>query len=133
MTISSDIDNRRNKSLIVNNKSFLKEYALKNYNIYGSGIIVINLLLLNTDSLNDLNLIDHEQENSQEYTIQQPIAYIPKSSFWFKMISLKIKKKYKIDINTPENMDNKFFVVFVKDASIEYFSIYSLKLSINSI
>ncbi|BAZ46180.1 hypothetical protein NIES4102_32090 [Chondrocystis sp. NIES-4102] len=133
MTISSDIDNRKNKSLIVNNKSFLKEYALKNYNIYGSGIIVINLLLLNTDSLNDLNLTEHDQENGQEYTIQQPIAYIPKSSFWFKMISLKIKKKYKIDIHTPENMDDKFFIVFVKDASIEYFSIYSLKLSINSI
>ena len=44
------------------------------------------------------------------------------------MLNLKIKKKYQIDIQTDSQFDNKFLIVFVKDASVEKFSIYSLKL-----
>ena len=126
MTNSSPIDKRKNKSFVINNKLLLKQYALKNYEFYGRGIIVINLLLLNTDILNDIALIDHEPV--EDPTVHQPMSYIPKSNFWFKMLSLKIKKKYKIDIQAEKNFDNKFLVVFIKDASIEHFSIYSLKL-----
>ena len=75
-----------------------------------------------------LNLDDLELENSQELTVHQPIFYIPQVSFWFKMINLKIKKKHQIDIQQNASFNNKFLVVFIKDASIEHFSIYSIKI-----
>ncbi|MGL5938948.1 MAG: hypothetical protein ACRC2S_00955 [Waterburya sp.] len=126
MAIISDIDKRKNKSFVINNQSFLKQYALKNYEFYGSGIIVVNLLLLKTDILENLDWENYTPE--LEPTIHQPVAYIPEKNFWFKTINLKIKKKHQINIQSEDNLNNKFLVVFIKDASIEYFSIYSLKL-----
>ena len=126
---NTPIDKRKNKSFIINNKSLLKQYALKNQELFGRGIIVVNLLLLDTDITNATALIeDLAGEEPEEPTVHQPISYIPKSNFWFKMLSVKIKKKYKINIQSEKNFDNKFLVVFIKDASIEHFSIYSLKL-----
>jgi hypothetical protein len=126
MATISDIDKRKNKNFVINNQSFLKQYALKNYAIYGSGIIVVNLLLLKTDILDDFDWDKYTPE--PEPTIHQPVTYIPENNFWFKTINLKIKKKYQINIQSEDNLNHKFFVVFIKDASIEYFSIYSLKL-----
>jgi hypothetical protein len=126
MATSSDIDKRRNKSFVINNQVFLKQYALKNYEIYGSGVIVVNLLLLKTELLDDLDWDNYSPDS--EPTIHQPVAYIPEKNFWFKTINLKIKKKHQINIQSEDNLNNKFLVVFIKDASIEYFSIYSLKL-----
>ena len=127
MTEHPPIDKRKNKNFLINNGSLLKQYALRNYEIFGRGIIVINLLLLDAESLNELEESELESMEGQEPTVHQPISYIPKTNFWFKMISLKIKKKHQIDLET-DNSDGKFSVVFIKDASIEYFSIYSLKV-----
>ncbi|MBE9044212.1 hypothetical protein IQ255_07330 [Pleurocapsales cyanobacterium LEGE 10410] len=126
MTNSSAIDKRKNKNFVINNKTLLKQYAIQNREFFGQGIIVVNLLLMNADLLNGKALFTLEP--GTEPTVHQPISYIPKSNFWFKMLSLKIKKKYQIDIQEAKNFDNKFLIVFVKDASIEHFSIYSLKL-----
>ena len=128
MSSNSSLDKRKNKSFVVNNKNFLKQYALKNHESFGEGIIVVNLLLLNIDIVDEQNLFNEEMENEQEQTVHQPISYISLTNFWFKMISLKIKKKYNIDIQEESNLNKKFLVVFIKDASIEHFSIYSLKL-----
>ena len=125
--MTANLDKRRNKSIIANNKSLFKQYALKNYEIFGKGIIVVNLLLLKNDNLDELNLVV-DNKNYQELTVHQPVSYIPKSNFWFKMISLKIKKKYQIDIQA-EQEESKFTIIFVKDASIEHFSIYSIKVA----
>ena len=125
--MTANLDKRRNKSIIANNKSLFKQYALKNYEIFGKGIIVVNLLLLKNDNLDELNLVV-DNKNYQELTVHQPVSYIPKSNFWFKMISLKIKKKYQIDIQA-EQEKSKFTIIFVKDASIEHFSIYSIKVA----
>lgn len=125
MTNSSSLDKRKNKDFVIKNKLQLKNYALKNSQVFGTGIIVINLLLLNTDGLNWLN---DDLDEQIEPTVHQAISYIPKTSFWYKMLSLKINKKYHIDIKTESKFDNKFLIVFVKDTSIEHFSIYSLKL-----
>ena len=126
--MTADLDKRRNKNIIVKNGGLFKQYALKNYDIFGEGIIVVNLLLLKNDDLKDLNLIDLDNANLQDPTVHQPVSYIPKQNFWFKMISLKIKKKHQIDIQAKRD-DGKFMVVFIKDASIEKFSIYSIKLA----
>ena len=126
--MTANLDKRRNKSIIANNKSLFKQYALKNYEIFGKGIIVVNLLLLESDNLDELNLIDLDSINRREPTVHQPVSYIPKPNFWFKMISLKIKKKYQIDIQA-EQEESKFTIIFVKDASIEHFSIYSIKVA----
>ena len=128
MSDNSSLDNRKNKSFVANNKYFLKQYALKNYESFGEGIIVVNLLLLNIDVVDEQDLSNEEMDNEQEQTVHQPISYISRKNFWFKMISLKIKKKYNIDIQEESNLNKKFLVVFIKDASIEHFSIYSLKL-----
>ncbi len=128
MTNISSLDKRKNKSFVINNRSILKQYALKNSQIFGSGIIVVNLLLLNRESIDELNLTDENLEEGQETTVHQPISYIPQANFWFKMISLKIKKKHQIDIQAEISSEQKFFVVFIKDASIEHFSIYSMKV-----
>lgn len=128
MTNNPSIDKRQNKSFIVNNRLLLKQYALKNYEIFGSGVIVVNLLLLETNSVNELGLIDNSLIEQSEPTVHQPVSYIPKQNFWFKMIGLKIKKKYQIDIQAENNFDGKFLIIFIKDASIEHFSIYSIKV-----
>ncbi len=44
------------------------------------------------------------------------------------MIDLKIKKKYQIDIQAENNFNGKFLILFIKDASIENFSIYSIRV-----
>ncbi len=128
MSLNPSLDKRKNKNFVINNKYFLKQYALKNHDLFGKGIIVINLLLLETDIIEEQDMLTREVENNRDITIHQPISYIPQNNFWFKMLNLKIKKKYKIDIQEEDSMNRKFLVVFVKDASIEHFSIYSIKL-----
>lgn len=118
----------RNKDFVINNKKFLKQYAVKNHSCLGKGIVVINLLLLKIDLINKTDTLNDQIESNQELTVNQPISYIPQDNFWFKMLSLKIKKKHNIDIQADDSTDNKFLVVFIKDASIEHFSIYSLKI-----
>lgn len=125
----NSVDKRRNKSIIANNGWLFKQYASKNYEVLGRGIIVVNLLLLKSDRLDELNLIDRDNID-REPTVHQPVSYIPQPNFWFKMISLKIKKKYQIDIQAEDD-ENKFLIVFIKDASIEHFSIYSIKIDRN--
>ncbi len=128
MTDNISLDQRKNKSLIANNKTTLKNYALKNHKFFGKGIIVINLLLLETDKLDELNLIDNNWEDAPQPSIHRPVSYIPQGSFWFKTINLKIKKKYQIDLQEEEDIEDKFLIVFIKDDSIEYFSIYSISI-----
>ena len=128
MTNSSSVDKRKNKNFLINNKYELRNYALKNREIFGQGIVVINLLLIKTDVVDDSQLFNLDPDEQEEPTIHQPISYIPRKNFWFKMLNLKIKKKYQIDLQEDNEKSNKFLVVFVKDASIEHFSIYSLKL-----
>lgn len=128
MSLNSALDKRKNKNFVINNKYFLKQYALENYNYLGKGIIVVNLLLLKTDILNEQDIHSQEIANDQEISIHTPISYIPQSNFWFKMLNLKIKKKHGINIQEQDSENKKFLIVFVKDASIEHFSIYSIKL-----
>ncbi|MCC0177507.1 hypothetical protein I4641_11010 [Waterburya agarophytonicola K14] len=128
MSSNSSLDKRENKNFVINNKYFLKQYALKNRDLFGNGVIVINLLLLKTDIVSEQNIPNYEIEDDKELTIHQAISYIPQNNFWFKMLNLKIKKKYQIDIQEKDSTDNKTLVIFVKDASVEHFSIYSLKL-----
>ena len=128
MTNNASLGKSKNKSFIINNSAALKHYAQKNYKLRGEGIVVINLLLLDVDDVEQLNIAENGLLGDAEITVQQPISYIPKRNFWFKTISLKIKKKYQIDLQTAGIFDNKFLVVFIKDASIENFSIYSIKI-----
>ena len=128
MSSNSYLDKRKNKSFVIDNKYFLKQYALKNYEIFGQEVIVINLILLKTDIVDEQDIPDYDIENIQEPTIHQAISYIPQENFWFKMLSLKIKKKYQINIQEENNTNKNFLVIFVKDSSIEHFSIYSLRL-----
>ncbi len=153
------MDKSKNKSFIVNNGSLLRNYALKNYNVFGEGIIVINLFLLKTNILNASDLGDYESVSDRDLTIYEvrgsrvllkamahggnpqdrlaslparglfdhPVYYIPQTNFWFKILSLKIKEKHQIDI-TVNNSQDRFLVVFIKDDSIEHFSIYSLHI-----
>lgn len=128
MTNNPSLNKRKNKNFVINNGSILKQYALKNYDVFGQGIIVVNLLLLDSENIDELNLSDEDLKDGEEQTVHQPISYIPKLNFWFKMISLKIKKKYQIDIQGEDYSRNKFLIVFIKDTSIENFSIYSIKI-----
>lgn len=128
MSPNSSLDKRKNKSFVINNKYFLKQFAQKNYEIFGRGIIVINLLLLKTDIIDEQTIPSYTEGDAQEPTVHQPVSYIPQKNFWFKMLNLKIKKKYQIDIQDKSELDKKFLVVFIKDASIEHFSIYSIKI-----
>ncbi len=128
MTDNSGVNKRKNKNFVINNRSILKQYALKNYEIFGQGIIVVNLLLLDSKNLDEFHLSDDDLIDAEEQTVHQLISYIPQLNFWFKMISLKIKKKYQIDIQAEDHSHNKFLIVFIKDPSIENFSIYSLKI-----
>ena len=129
MANSFSIYKSNNKKIVINNQLFLKKYAIKNYELLGQGIIVINLLLLKTDILDELDLANDIHCKEQDTSVYRPIVYIPKHNFWLKMIGLKIKKKYQLDIQTENKYNQTFFVVFIKDASIEHFSVYSLKVS----
>ena len=128
MSPNPSLNKRQNKNFVINNKYFLKQYALKNYSCLGKGIIVINLLLLKTDILDEQDITDASIGAEEDFTIHQPISYIPQNNFWFKMINLKIKKKYNINIQEEDSIKDKFLIVFVKDASVEHFSIYSIKI-----
>lgn len=128
MSSNPALDKRKNKNFVVQNKYFLKQYALKSHDFLGKGIIVINLLLLKTDIVDEQDIPNYDIEEERDITIHNPISYIPQNNFWFKMLNLKIKKKYKIDITEEDRENRKVLIVFVKDASIEHFSIYSLKL-----
>ena len=130
MKNSSQIEKRKNKTFIINNSQILKQYAINNQKKAGIGIIIVNLLLVEDDILkakdiDDLPLPAGEDRSS---SLKQPIAYIPLLSFWFKIIRLKIKKKYNIDIKKDYDLESKFLFVFIKDAALETFSIYSVKL-----
>ena len=131
MADSSKVEKRRNKNFIINNSARLKEYALRNRDKLGTGIILVNLPLIENDILeeshfNYQHIPSVEDKNS---TLKQSIAYIPLGNFWFKMVRLKIKKKYDIDIKKDYELSNKFLIVFIKDANLENFSIYSIKLN----
>lgn len=131
MANSSNNEGRRNKNFIINNGNILKEYALINQENSGTGIIVINLSLVEDDLLKATDLsyeIISTSEEDRKSSLKQPIAYIPLNNFWFKMIRLKIKKKYDIDIKEDYDLENKFLLVFIKDNALENFSIYSVKL-----
>jgi len=120
----------KNKEFVVKHKSLLKQYAQKNRELLGAGIVVVNLLLLETANVDELNLLNSDPK-CQEPSVNQPISYIPRDSFWFKMISLKIKNKHQIDIQEEEGKAEKVFVVLIKDAAIEYFSIYTIRQGTN--
>lgn len=116
----------KNKSLIVNNSSLLRTYALENYAMFGDGIIVVNLLLLKTDILDDADLIRYERKSDRQSSINYPVSYVPRTSFWFKTLSIKIRERYAIELDAIDNREGKFFIVFIKDAVMERFSIYTL-------
>ena len=130
-------ENRSNKQFIIKNSKNIKKYALNSQKKFGNGIIVINLTLVENGLLTEQDLIvrsvnqDHESKN-KEKTLVSPISYIISNSFWFKIIRIKIKKKYGIDIKTDYDLDKQFLLVFVKDPSLESFSIYSIKKSKNN-
>jgi len=128
MTNTPPLEKRQNKNFVLKNQSILKDYALRNHEAFGQGIIVINLLLLNSQSIKELSFPNSNSSGKLEQTVHQPISYITKSNFWFKMISLKIKQKYQIDIHGEDNSNKKLLIVFIKDPAIENFSIYSIKL-----
>jgi competence transcription factor ComK len=127
MTDNSSLEKSSNKSFITNNHALLKDYAQKKRQSFGLGIIVINLLLLKTEKIDGLNLLDTDLAELNEATIHQPISYIPCDNFWFKTINLKIKQRHKIDLQAENNAD-QISIVFIKDVAIEHFSIYTLKL-----
>ena len=126
-------ENRSNKQFIIKNSKNIKKYALNSQKKFGNGIIVINLTLVENGLLTEQDLIvrsvnqDNESKN-EEKTLVSPISYVISNSFWFKIIRIKIKKKYGIDIKTDYDLDKQFLLVFVKDPSLESFSIYSIKI-----
>lgn len=130
MSNSFQIEKRRNKKFIISNSELLKQYAITNRKNLGRGIIVINLLLIENDVLKVKDLEEQPLPSGEDSssTLKQPIAYIPLVNFWFKIIRLKIKNKYNIDIKKDYDFESKFLFVFIKDAALETFSIYSVKL-----
>ena len=131
MTEASLLDKRKNKNFVIKNQFHLKNYGLKNYDIFGKGIIVINLLLLDCDILNEDDIINSQVEDEKDITLQQPISYIPESNFWFKVLYLKIKNKHQIDLKKKYSNNERLLVIFIKDVSVEHFSIYSLKIDLS--
>ena len=130
-------EKRRNKQFIIRNKKKIKQYALNSQKKFGNGIIVINLTLVHNELLTeeDLTINSINQDNdasNEENLLTYPISYIIGNSFWFKILRIKIKKKYKIDIKHDYDLDKQFLLVFVKDSSLEFFSIYSIKIDKNS-
>ena len=128
MANNSASENSKTKNFVINNRQLLKQYVENKQDSFGLGIVVVNLLLLTTADSEDLNLSAEDLESWQDQSIHQPVSYIPKNNFWFKMISLKIKKKHKVDIQV-ESSTEQTFVVFIKDAALENFSIYAIKNS----
>ena len=127
MADPSILDKRKNKDFVIQNKFYLKAYGQKNQQIFGNGIIVINLLMLEFDNLNKEDLDKYQVQEEADITLQQALSYIPESNFWFKVLYLKIKKKYQIDIKKKYTTGDRLLVVFIKDFSVEHFSIYTLK------
>ncbi len=130
-------EKRRNKQFIIRNKKKIKQYALNSQKKFGNGIIVINLTLVHNELLTeeDLTINSINQDNdasNEENLLTYPISYIISNSFWFKILRIKIKKKYEIDIKHDYDLDKQFLLVFVKDSSLEFFSIYSIKIDQNS-
>ena len=125
-------ENRSNKQFIIKNSKNIKKYALNSQKKFGNGIIVINLTLVENGLLTEQDLIvrsvnqDHESKN-EEKTLVSPISYVINNSFWFKIIRIKIKKKYGIDIKTDYDLDKQFLLVFVKEPPLKFFSTYSIK------
>lgn len=122
------IDKRKNKNFVIQNRYTLKKYAVRNYQKFGKGVIIINLLLLDTDILTKDDLINYQAEEKKDITLHQTLSYIPENSFWFKVIYLKIRKQHQIDIKEKYDFNNQSLIIFIKDASVEHFSIYALKL-----
>lgn len=131
MANSSQSEKRRNKKFIINNSEALKQYAIANQKKLGIGIILINLLLIEDDILRAKDLEERllPSGEDRQLSLKHSIAYIPIVNFWFKIVRLKIKKKYNIDIKKDYDLENKFLIIFVKDAALESFSIYSVKLT----
>lgn len=126
MADNFSVEKSSNKSFIANHHSLLQDYAQQKQQFFGSGIVVINLLLLKPEKIDELNLLDPDVMEQQEATVHQPISYVPQGNFWFKLITLKIKKKHQIDLQARNNSD-RIPIVFIKDAAIEHFSIYTIK------
>ena len=72
-----------------------------------------------------LKLLESEPVKGEEITIHQPVSYVPYGNFWIRTIAIKISKKYQIDIQKSEQ--DKIFIIFIKDADLEHFSIYAIK------
>jgi hypothetical protein len=125
MADNFSVEKSTNKSFIANHHSLLKDYAHQKRQIFGFGIVVVNLLLLKPEKIDELNLLDPDVMEQQEATIHQPISYVPQGNFWFKLITLKINKKHQIDLQANNNSDH-IPIVFIKDAAIEHFSIYTI-------
>lgn len=109
---------------MLEHKLLLKQYAQKHSSLLGSGIIFVNLLMLKS-SLDEAKLLESEPDRGQDFTIHQPISYIPYGNFWLRTIGMKIKRRYQIDIQ--QKADNEILVIFIKDVDLEHFSIYTIK------
>ena len=122
-----------NKKFIVKNSAFLKRYALDCKSLMGIGVITINLTEIDNFILQDKDFVIQECDHTQNsISLQTPIAYVPEKNFWFKIIYLKIKKKYEINIKKDYDLTKNFLLVFIKDSALENFSIYYLRLKSNS-
>ena len=138
MIDSKATETRINKQFIKKNSKSIKKYALNNQKKFGDGIIVINSTLVQNELLQEQDLIirslsEDNQSQNEENTLIHPISYIVNNSFWFKILRIKIKKKYQIDIKFDYDLAKKFLLVFVKDSSLESFSIYSIKIDQHSL
>jgi hypothetical protein len=122
-------EKRKNKNFVIQNRSLLKQYAVENFRKFGRGAIVINLLLLDKDILTPEDLQENQASEAEDITLQQSFCYIPIDNFWFKMLYLKIKNKHQIDLKEQYNFDEQFLVIFIKNTSMDNFSIYTLKSS----
>jgi|GEM_PF-2005586 len=137
MIDSKATEKRINKQFIKKNSKSIKQYALSSQEKFGNGIIVINLTLVQNQLLKEQDLIirslnQEDKSENEENTLIHPISYIVNNSFWFKILRIKIKKKYKIDIKTDYDLAEQFLLVFVKDSALESFSIYSIKVDNHS-
>ena len=124
---------RTNKKFIKDNSKSLKKYAINCKKKFGDGIIVINSTLVQNRLLTDEDFIipsfkQDNQSTGEENTWVNPISYLVNNGFWFKMLRIKIKKKYHIDIKTDYDLGQYFLLVFIKDSALESVSIYSIKI-----
>jgi hypothetical protein len=120
-------DKRKNKNFVIQNRYLLKKYALTNFQKFGRGVIIINLLLLDTDLLTEQNLTENQAIDVEDITLQQALSYIPIDNFWFKMLYLKIKNKHQIDLKDKYNFEEQVLVIFLKNTAMDKFSIYNFK------